>query len=403
MVSKTISDAQSDAPSITLRPSCQPGRLRPFLAGTVTGVVAVTPEELREILQRTRLSQYQADAYVTLVELGTGSAVEIANACDVPQARIYDVLRDLEGMGYVETYERGSLHARAHQPDQVIEDLQKQAESAVAAAEEIERRWEHPSIENHRVSVVNRFETVRERARENIQDAERQLLLGATTDQFLDLADDLADAVDRGVIVKVSLHPESPRGSIDIESVRHRFDDAAVEVRERSIPGPFVLLADRIGVCFAPEVVFHPSNEYGMLINDYSLGQVFKWYFETSLWEAWDEVYSAKSDDPPITFTNIRDCIRDVEPLYDAGHDVVIHVHGRATTTGKNVEITGTVSGLVHAGQQMPDGGPESALTMFAERATIRLDTDDGEVSIGGWGAVLEDVEAEQLVIEAID
>lgn len=366
-------------------------------------VLDVTPEKLRDILQRTRLSQYQADAYVTLVELGTASAVEIANACDVPQARIYDVLRDLEGMGYVETYERGSLHARAHEPDRVIDDLQEQAKSAIAAAEEIEARWEKPSIENHRVSVVNRFETVAERAREYVQDADAQILLAATSEQFLDLADDLQDAVDRDVVVKVSLHPSDPDHSVPIDRVRDRFEDATIEVRERTIPGPFVLIADRVGVCFAPEVVFHPSNEYGMLINDYSLGQVFKWFFETSLWEAWDEVYSAKSGDPPIPYTSIRDCIRDVEPLLDAGHEVVVSVRGRDTDSGRDVEFSGRVTNLVHAGHQPEGGGPESALTMFAERATIELDTGDETVTVGGWGAVLEDVEADQLVVESVD
>lgn len=366
-------------------------------------MVVVTPEDLRQILQRTHLSQYQADAYVTLVELGTASAVEIANACDVPQARIYDVLRDLEGMGYVETYERGSLHARAHEPDQVINDLQEQAESALAAADEIEDRWEQPSIENHRVSVVNRFETVAERAREYVQDADTQLLLAATVDQFLELAPDLADAIDRGVVVKVSFHPPDPDQLVELDEVSEYFEGATTEVRERTLPGPFVLIADRVGVCFAPEIVFHPSNEYGMLINDYSLGQVFKWYFETSLWEAWEPVFSAKPETPPIHYTSIRDCIRDVEPLLDEGHEVEVRVTGRATATGEDTTLTGTVTNLVHAGRRSNGPGPESALTMFAERATIVLDTDDGTVTVGGWGAVLEDVEADHLVVEAID
>ncbi|TKX51791.1 transcriptional regulator, partial [Halorubrum sp. SP3] len=49
-------------------------------------------EELLETLQAADLSYYQANAYVTLLELGTASATEVAQASDVPDARIYDVL-----------------------------------------------------------------------------------------------------------------------------------------------------------------------------------------------------------------------------------------------------------------------------------------------------------------------
>lgn len=366
-------------------------------------VVGMNPETLRENLQRTRLSKYQADAYVTLVELGTASAVSISNACDVPQARIYDVLRDLEGMGYVETYERDSLHARAQNPDQVIDDLKNQAESAIEAAEEIERRWEQPSIENHRVNIVNRFETVVERAREYVADAEGQILFAATVEQFLTLADDLADAVYRDVVVKVSLSPQAPDDTVDVDRASERLEDAAVEARIRSHPAPFVLLVDRVGVCFAPEVLFHPSNEYGMVINDYSLGQVFKWYFESALWESWAEIYSSKPDDPPIAYTSIRTCINDVKTLIEANHTVVVRVHGRDRTTGKKVEFTGKVSGLGDASHRADSDRPESALATVPEHAMLTLDTGTEYLSVGGWGAIMEDIEADRLIVEAID
>jgi len=68
-------------------------------------------EDLRDALEDAGLSQYQAEAYTALLRLGTASATELADACAVPTARIYDVLRDLEGKAYIETYEQGSLHS----------------------------------------------------------------------------------------------------------------------------------------------------------------------------------------------------------------------------------------------------------------------------------------------------
>ncbi len=72
--------------------------------------------ELTDVLEDAGLSPYQAEAYDALLQLGAASATELADACAVPTARIYDVLRDLETKGYIETYEQDSLPlARATQ------------------------------------------------------------------------------------------------------------------------------------------------------------------------------------------------------------------------------------------------------------------------------------------------
>jgi DNA-binding MarR family transcriptional regulator len=60
-------------------------------------------DELHAVLEEAGLSPYQADAYETLLELGSASASEIATTSGVPQPRIYDVLRGLEDDGYVTT------------------------------------------------------------------------------------------------------------------------------------------------------------------------------------------------------------------------------------------------------------------------------------------------------------
>ena len=48
---------------------------------------------------------------------------EVAEASDVPDPRIYDVLRDLADAGYIETYEQDLLYARAVSPEEVLDDL----------------------------------------------------------------------------------------------------------------------------------------------------------------------------------------------------------------------------------------------------------------------------------------
>ncbi|MFC7136897.1 TrmB family transcriptional regulator [Halobaculum litoreum] len=101
-------------------------------------------ESLVETLEAAGLSPYQSAAYVALLDLGTASATDVADASGVPAPRIYDVLRTLEELEYIETYEEGSLRARAHSPSIVLDDLRGRANRLEAAAEEVEDRWEQP-------------------------------------------------------------------------------------------------------------------------------------------------------------------------------------------------------------------------------------------------------------------
>jgi len=52
-------------------------------------------------LQEMGLSEYKAEAYVSLLKQGTSTAKEVAAAADIPQSRVYDVLDALETKGFV--------------------------------------------------------------------------------------------------------------------------------------------------------------------------------------------------------------------------------------------------------------------------------------------------------------
>ncbi|WP_129117047.1 TrmB family transcriptional regulator [Halegenticoccus tardaugens] len=350
--------------------------------------------ELRSVLEEAGLSPYQADAYSTLLRLGSASATELADACTVPQARIYDVLRDLEGKGYIETFEQGSLRARARNPEVVLDDLRGRAERLATAAEEIEHRWEQPDLEANRVSIVKRFETVFDRAASIIRDAQYEVQLSATPEQFAELRPALEVAVANGAIVNLSLHtdPETPTRSLRDGA---GYEDAATEVRHRALPAPFLALVDRTLTCFAPHA--RSLNSYGVLVDDYTLTYVFHWYFQTCLWEVWEPIHDARPDEPPRRYTDIRRCVREVEPLLDEAATVRARVEGFETASGRRVELDGRIVDVVYAGAASSEG--ELPLSRLAGQVTIELETDDGPYSVGGWGAVLEDVEATRITI----
>ena len=353
-------------------------------------------EQLRTALEAAGLSQYQSDAYIAVLELGKASAVEISDACSVPQARIYDVLRDLENDGYIETYEQDSLHARAHDPTEVLSRLREQAATFESAADEIEERWERPPVDDYMVSIVKRFDTVVDRARDLIAEAENEVQLSVSPEEFRELRPVLELARANDVVVKLAVHAEDSDDIPDEEE----FADAVTEARHRDIHSPFLALVDRTKACFAPHD--RSVNQYGVLVDDYTLTYVFHWFFLTSLWEVWETVFSARSTAPPMEYTNIRELVRDLEPLLSDGATVEATVRGFETGSGDPCEVSGIVVEATYAGVSTTDADA-IPLAQLAGQVTLHLVDGDEEYTVGGWGAFVEDIEATRVTIERVE
>ncbi len=352
--------------------------------------------ELKTVLESAGLSQYQANAYVTLLEHGSASASDLADASGVPGPRIYDVLRDLEDEGYVVTYEQDRLYARATDPDEALAGLRTRINQYETAVDEINHRWQEPDANDHEITLIRRFRTVLERARADIETAERHIQLAATPDQFLELRSLLASAHDRGVYIQISLYVPPDDELPFEESV---FEGTCTEARRRELQNAFFLLTDRRRLCFAPHV--DSSREYGVLADDRDTTYVFHWFFLTCLWEVYPCMHIDRENSPPFVFMEIRECIRFIEPLLSNGATITASIEGYSVHTGRERELSGTVTGVDFTGNG-ENNGPIT-LAQLAGRASFVLETDEGTYAIGGEGAVVEDIGADRITIEAVD
>lgn len=352
-------------------------------------------DKLVAVLERAGFSPYQADAYVTLLELGATSASDLADASGVPGPRIYDVLRDLEDKEYVVTYEQDRLYARASDPNEALTDLQTQINQFETAVEEIQTRWHEPEPDEHDIRLVRRFQTVFERARADIETAERHLQLAVTLEQFHDLRPLLKQAHERGVYVQISLYAP-PDETLPIEPTD--FEGICTEARHRDLPVAFFLLTDRTRLCYASHV--HSPREYGVLVDDRVTAYVFHWFFLTFLWEVYDPIHVDRDDTPPFAFVEIRECIRFVEPLLADGATITAQIEGYNSRTGRERDLSGTIIGVDYTGTS---SGEPATLAQLAGQASIILDTDEESYTIGGEGALFEDISADRITIETID
>ncbi|GAB6878313.1 hypothetical protein JCM17823_05870 [Halorubrum gandharaense] len=348
-------------------------------------------DTLRRALEDGGLTSYQTDAYLALLSRGMASATEVAQAASVPSSQIYDVLRSLEKQGYVETLEQDTLHARPTDPAEVLEEIRERGERLVEAADEIEKRWQRPSLSEHHMTVFKRAETVLDRSREQVREADTAIEIACRPDQFEALADELADARNRGVVVKLSLYCDGdPRDVVDADLREH-----ATEVRACYIPGPFLSIVDRTRTCYAPNE--RASEPFGLVFNDYILSFVFHWYFQSCHWLAWETVVGRH--DLPMSYVNIQGFIHDAAPLFLSGATFEVTVEGRHLDTDEYFRKSGTVVDMTYQGRYRLE---EPSLEDLAGETAILFEADGDRFMAGGWGAVYEDIEARLIHVEGI-
>lgn len=348
-------------------------------------------ETLRRALEEGGFTSSQTDAYLTLLDRGTASATEVARECAVPSSQIYDVLRSLEEEGYVETLEQDTLQARATDPAAVLEDLREKGTRLVEAADEIEERWQRPAPSEHHMTVFKRAETVIDRAEARIREAETAIELVCRIDQFQALKETLRACRERGVVVKLSLYcTEDPDDLVDVD-----LRDYASEVRACFIPGPFLSVVDRTKTCYAPND--RASEPFGLVFNDYLLSFVFHWYFQSCHWATWDPIVGRH--ELPISYVTIKGFVRDVAPLFLDGASIEVTVEGRDIETGNAVTTSGTVVDMIYPGRY---SHREPSYEDLAGETALLLESDGDRYTVGGWGAVYEDVEARTLHLENV-
>lgn len=343
---------------------------------------------VRRGLQRIGLSEYQATAYLTVLDHGPLAAVDVAHRSEIPRSRVYDVLTDLEHDGYVTTFEReDKRHVEAKEPSDIVTILQDTGDRLSETAEEIEDTWEQRNIVDHEINLVKETDSVLDRAREFIEAAERTVDIAATPSQYFQLRKSLATAVDNDVVVRVSLE----RFSLDrIES-----DQPVTELRHRRITGPLLVITDRTYTCFAPND--RVASDYGLVVNDPILSFIFRWYFQLCLWSVGEPLDQPSAEQR--TYVSLEAFIQDIYPLWASGAVVPVTVSGTDPDTREPTEVRGTVSDLFYPNQSVADDSPPT-YSDLAGIVTLSLTDDAGTThEIGGWGAVYEDIEADRIVL----
>jgi sugar-specific transcriptional regulator TrmB len=248
------------------------------------------------------LSEYEAQAYRTLLERGPTIAKELSHASGVPMGRIYDVLTSLEQSGLVRT--QAASRPKKYvgvDPEtalgQLLEDKQSELDRRARQYEAIVRELtaelaEHDSVERQfRTTAVGREESV-------------DLLVGrlsAADERIVVVAGDaslpfgsemvgervvgqLAGALERGVHVSILLAPRVGESVPDTvwDDYHHRLaTDDGFEMRtDGDVSGSFSLIDD-VEVCLEVPDPLDPARTLALIdLDDTSLATELRETFE---------------------------------------------------------------------------------------------------------------------------
>ncbi|MFC4407520.1 HTH-type sugar sensing transcriptional regulator TrmB [Haloarchaeobius iranensis] len=333
---------------------------------------------MERVGERFNLGEYEIDAYLTVLEHGQLTASEIADRTEIPQPRVYDTVRSLSDRGLVELRESRPMKIIAVDPDDAFSDLESSLSELV---DELNARYTAPARDTEAVSLVKSRSTILRYLEEVIDAAEYELALSLTPDLLERFEDLLANRHHQGISIELLVTPAA--GAPDPDEFDYDRIATTVRVR-RGITTPVMAVADGSYSIYATQDALRDDQDrYGVIFNRSALGFLVSGFFGTVLWTTADEVFADGENRPfPRRYSSIRRAVKD---LIEEGGEFYATIEGRDVETGTPRLVRGQVTDI--------------AFEMTEEVAGLTLETDDGEVTVGGQVAAYEDVEAHEITI----
>lgn len=150
-------------------------------------------------LQGLGFSQYEAQAYVALLQSNPLNGYELAKASGVPRANIYNVLARLEERGAVLRVDtEGSVRYSPVAPDELIQRLRQNLQSSLNDTQEY---LSNIAVQSAYENIWNAhgYPVLLEHARSMIDSAQKQLAMAFWPQEAHQISENLQNAEQRGV------------------------------------------------------------------------------------------------------------------------------------------------------------------------------------------------------------
>jgi sugar-specific transcriptional regulator TrmB len=193
-------------------------------------------ESVVEKLQRVGLTEYEAKAYLALLNTHLSTATKVSEKSGVPRTKIYSVLESLEHKGWVRIYSGVPLLFKAVEPLRVFE---KAKEDYAEFLESVQTTLREKVNDMKEKFVIKKFDIGLDGLKQEIRKAKTVEINNATTS----FVKKVSDSFREDAMVKVLLFPGEAKPS-NMQRVEFKQAEIAIVsiVRNKEVPSMSITL-----------------------------------------------------------------------------------------------------------------------------------------------------------------
>ena len=210
----------------------------------------VVSDRARRALKEFGLTEYEAKAYVSLVESGAVSASELSRIAGIPYSKIYEIIGNLERKGWVESAQGRPSKYYSKAPSTALESSRIRFETTLRSSEaealqELQPLYEKKGVqEKPDIWIVRGQDNIVDKIKETLVETRRELMVAmpAVPEPIVSMATSiLALLRGKGVNVSVMIPENSSR-----DTIRRLRGSAQVRTRESLFGGGIISDDNRI-------------------------------------------------------------------------------------------------------------------------------------------------------------
>ncbi|SDM01056.1 Sugar-specific transcriptional regulator TrmB [Halogranum gelatinilyticum] len=345
---------------------------------------------LREELGDFGFSDKEIDVYLALLSLGEATTSTISEEADVSQQAVYTITDRLEDRGLVRVNDHASPKTiRAVPPEESMAALSSRIDSITPV---LKTRFNDTKPQTPELKMVKSHETALKRLREAISQAQREVIVAIPERIYPEIEQELQAARERDVLVFLLVQDVE-----DFEEAEERFSGVADVVRCWSENILFMFATDtqstnpsvHQSALVGDALLLSGTHDVGdgVAVSEKHLAGSIHGMFFSAYWPAGTEVFVTDPDPLPETYDWFRQAVFQARLHLNAGADLLADVE-----TKEGEIVSGKVS-------QVRQALVDPATNEYTLQTSLFLETDEGEVSVGGQSAILEDYEASSVTL----
>ena len=199
--------------------------------------------ETIDILKNLGFTEYEAKAYLALLSCSPSTGYAVAKNSGVPRSKIYEVLDSLTGRGDILVSPGATPLYQAVPPKELIATRKAKAEETYDKAEQMLSRFVKGSHDRDNIWNITGHEAIMQKVSECIEMAEKRILMEIWAEDYMEIADKLKAAADRGVSITIIAY-----GHIDADFANIYPHDMSEEITSEYGGRWVVFSADDSGV-----------------------------------------------------------------------------------------------------------------------------------------------------------